>query len=99
MAGEAILIVDDNAANPKLAPEVPVIMLTSDGDIASAVEATKLGAFDFLTRPVNDDKLVLTVRHALELRRLSGEVQDLRRQLGAGVGIARLLGTSAVMRD
>ncbi|MCU1281288.1 MAG: sigma-54-dependent Fis family transcriptional regulator [bacterium] len=86
------------AAAKKLAPQLPVIVLTADGDIASAVEATRLGAFDFLTRPINGDKLVLTVRHAIEMRQLSGEVQDLRRQLSSGSGVARLMGTSEAMR-
>src|SRR5258707_1127108 len=48
------------------APQVPVVMLTSHGEIAQAVEATKLGAYDFLTRPIPNEKLVLTVRRALE---------------------------------
>jgi DNA-binding NtrC family response regulator len=82
-----------------LAPQLPVIVLTSDGDIASAVEATRLGAFDFLTRPINDDKLVLTVRHAVELRQLAGEVQNLRRQLAAPGALARLMGQSEAIRD
>jgi DNA-binding NtrC family response regulator len=82
----------------KLAPQLPIIVLTSDGDIASAVEATKLGAFDFLTRPINDEKLVLTVRHALELNRLSGEVRDLRRQLDCGEALGLLTSASAALR-
>jgi DNA-binding NtrC family response regulator len=85
-------------AAKQLAPQLPVIVLTSDGDIASAVEATRLGAFDFLTRPINGDKLVLTVRHAIEMCQLSGEVQDLRRQLSSGAGVARLMGASDAIR-
>jgi DNA-binding NtrC family response regulator len=83
----------------KLSPHLPVIVLTADGDIASAVEATKLGAHDFLTRPINGERLVLTIRHAIELRQLSGEVQDLRRHLAAGRAISKLVGAGDEMRQ
>ena len=62
----------------KLAPSLPVIMLTAHGDIPTAVDAIRLGAYDFLTRPINNDKLVLTVRRAIERLELMGEVQVLR---------------------
>lgn len=62
-----------------LAAELPVIMLTTHGEIAEAVEAIKLGAEDFLIRPVQSDHLVLSVRHALERRGLKAQVANLRR--------------------
>lgn len=58
-------------------PDLPVVMQTAHGDIPSAVEAIKLGADDFLTRPTANDKLVLTVRHALERHQLRNEVHVL----------------------
>src|SRR5216683_7524632 len=64
----------------EVATQHPVILLTPHGDLPDAVQAIKLGAFDFLARPINNDKLVLTVRRALERQQLMGEVQDLRRQ-------------------
>ncbi len=81
-----------------LVPDIPVLMLTAHGDIDSAVAATKLGAHDFLTRPINDDELVLRVRHALEHRQLRDEVRSLRGRLETEGPLARLLGSSAAMR-
>ena len=82
----------------RLAPDIPVIMLTSHGDIETAVEATKLGAYDFLTRPINDEELVLRVRHALEHRRLKDEIRNLRDRVDGSGPLGRLIGASAGMR-
>src|SRR5713101_9310858 len=73
----------------EVAPQLPVILLTAHGDLPDAVQAIKLGAYDFLARPINNDKLVLTVRRALERQQLMGEVQDLRRQLDAASSLGR----------
>jgi two-component system nitrogen regulation response regulator GlnG len=73
----------------EVAPQLPVILLTAHGDLPDAVQAIKLGAYDFLARPINNDKLVLTVRRALERQQLMGEVQDLRRQLEAASSLGR----------
>jgi len=80
------------------APFVPAIMLTSHGEIAEAVEAIKLGAYDFLVRPMENDKLVLAARRALERQQLEGEVRDLRRRLSAAGDLTRLMGPSAQVR-
>src|SRR5262249_39070559 len=78
-------------------PIVPVIMLTAHGDIPTAVEAIRRGAYDFLTRPINNDKLVVTVRRAIERQELMGEVQTLRQRL-TDSSLARLMGPSAHVR-
>ncbi len=72
-----------------IAPQIPVIMLTSHADVPAAVESIKLGAYDFLSRPINNDKLVLTVRRALEHHLLIGQVEGLKRQLDAAGSLAR----------
>ncbi len=77
-------------------PELPVIMMSGHGTIETAVRATKLGAYDFLEKPLSYDKLLLCVRHGLESARLSQENRELRREL-AGTG--ELIGDSPVMRD
>ncbi len=59
-------------------PEVEVIMISGHASIETAVEATKLGAYDFIEKPVSLDKVLLTVEHALAHRRLSSEVRELR---------------------
>src|SRR5579885_1591953 len=65
----------------EIAPRLPVVMLTSYGEVPTAIEAIKRGAEDFLLRPIQNDRLVLTVRHALEHRSLKTEVEALRRMV------------------
>src|SRR5205823_2859925 len=62
----------------RLHPGLPVIILTAHGTIASAVEATKKGAYDYLTKPFDPPDLLHRLEKALEVRRLQGEVQSLR---------------------
>jgi DNA-binding NtrC family response regulator len=60
-------------------PGLPVVMLTGNHEIKDAVDALKAGAADFLTKPCQPDRLVVTVRNALRLSLLSQEVTRLRR--------------------
>jgi len=62
----------------RLQPALPVIILTAHGTIASAVEATKKGAYDYLTKPFDAQDLLHRIAKALEVRRLQGEVKRLR---------------------
>jgi two-component system response regulator GlrR len=62
----------------RLHPYLPVIILTAHGTIASAVEATKKGAYDYLTKPFDPKDLLHRIEKALEVRRLRGEVEQLR---------------------
>lgn len=54
-------------------PQLPVIAISGHGNIETAVKATKMGAFDFIEKPLSYDKILLTVKHALEYRRLTEE--------------------------
>jgi len=60
----------------------PVVMMSGQAHIAMAVRATKLGALDFLEKPISTDKLLLTVENALKLQRLESENRQLRQRLG-----------------
>ena len=60
----------------------PVVMMSGQAHIDMAVRATKLGALDFLEKPLSSDKLLLTVENALRLRRLEEENRQLRTRLG-----------------
>jgi DNA-binding NtrC family response regulator len=60
----------------------PVVMMSGQAHIEMAVRATKLGALDFLEKPISTEKLLLTVEKALRLRRLETENQQLRQRLG-----------------
>jgi DNA-binding NtrC family response regulator len=79
-------------------PEIIVIILTAFGTVDVAVEAMKKGAFDFLTKPINLDKLDLLLQHALEARRLAHENRELRLRLRETSGLKQLLGRSAPMQ-
>jgi DNA-binding NtrC family response regulator len=64
----------------------PVVMMSGQAHIEMAVKATRLGALDFLEKPLSTDKLLLTVQNALRMERLKQENRQLRQQLG-GSGI------------
>jgi two-component system nitrogen regulation response regulator NtrX len=61
---------------------IPVVMVSGQATVDMAVRATKLGALDFLEKPVSSDKLLLTVENALRLTRLEEENRQLRRRVG-----------------
>ncbi len=85
-----------------LQAEVPfatVIILTGHGSIESAVGATKQGAYDYLTKPVDTDRLRLLVQKALEKGAALREVTLLRRRVKAVWGLGRLVGTSRAMQE
>jgi two-component system NtrC family response regulator len=80
-----------------LYPEIVVIFLTAFGTVETAVEAIKAGAYDYLTKPVHPDELVLTINRALEHLRLVEEVYALRANLNAKYGFENILGQSDVL--
>jgi two-component system nitrogen regulation response regulator NtrX len=60
----------------------PVVMMSGQAHIEMAVQATRMGAFDFLEKPLSTEKLLLTVENALKLKRLEVENTELRRRVG-----------------
>ena len=65
-----------------LGVSTPVVMMSGQAHIEMAVRATKLGAIDFLEKPLSTDKLLLTVENALKLKRLEQENRELRQRVG-----------------
>src|SRR5450755_253774 len=63
--------------------EIPVVMISGHATIEDAVSATRLGAFDFMEKPLDRNRVMVTVRNALERRRMWREVHDLRRAVDA----------------
>jgi len=77
---------------------LPVIMITGHGDVPIAVEAMRVGAFDFLEKPFNPDKMTSLAKKATLNRRLVLDNRELRRELSDGTTIIKkLVGTSPVM--
>jgi two-component system nitrogen regulation response regulator NtrX len=62
-------------------PEIQVIMISGHGNVETAVKATKLGAFDFIEKPLSLDKVILAINHALDFRRLAEENLLLRKEI------------------
>jgi DNA-binding NtrC family response regulator len=73
-------------------PSVYVIVMTGYSSVQSAVEAMKLGAFDYLTKPFSDDELVLAVERAIEKKRLVEENLALRQQLSERFDFINIIG-------
>jgi two-component system, NtrC family, response regulator HydG len=73
---------------------LPVIVLTAHGEVQSAVRATRLGAFDYRTKPIDHEEIVNIVRRATETYTLRKEVDQLRRQLGGRGALGAQMGPS-----
>jgi len=76
-----------------------VIMVTAYGNIETAVEAMKRGAFDFLTKPVNLEKLEILIQRALKTKTLEVEVKQLHERLDEKFSFEGVVGSSPKLRD
>jgi DNA-binding NtrC family response regulator len=81
----------------RIAPNLPVIIITAFGSIQTAVESMKLGAFDYLTKPFSNDELLLVVSRALENRQLRQEVRRLRGELAHSYGLPSIIAANPRM--
>ncbi len=79
--------------------EVIIIMLTAYGDVKGAVEAMRLGAFNYITKPFNNEELALIIKNALRTQYLSKEVEVLRRRLGEKIAIEEVMGDSPAIKQ
>jgi two-component system response regulator HydG len=82
----------------KVTPLIPVIIITAFGTIESAIQAMKMGAYDYITKPFQMDELVLIVKKALENRLLKKEVVRLKREVESRYHFYRLIGKSSSMQ-
>ena len=73
-------------------PETAVILLTGYGTIESAVESIRIGAFDYLTKPVIDDELNLAIQRAMGQKKIVEENRKLKKQLDEKFGISNIIG-------
>jgi len=95
MSGESGMSVIDFAI--RQAPESICIMMTAYGEVDVAVEAMKRGAFDFLSKPVNLEKLELLIMRGLNQRKLKKENQDLHQRLDKTYSFDGILGRSPAL--
>ena len=82
-----------------LSPETAVILVTAHSNVGSVVEAIKLGAYDYLDKPINQDHLLSTIVKALETTRLRREVKRLRGELKHSFGVTNIVGRSEPMQQ
>ena len=80
-------------------PQTPVIVITAFGAVETAVEAMKLGAYDYITKPFNRDALRLTVRKAVEMRGLADENRRLKEELTGRAEFRSIVGISRKMEQ
>lgn len=80
-------------------PELPIIFITAFGTIEKAVEAIKLGAYDYITKPFDTDDFLHTVNKALEHHQLQDENIRLRSELESRYSFSSIIGTSRVMQE
>ena len=97
MPGKSGLKVIDKALALKNRP--PVIMMTAYGDVTSAVEAMKRGAYDFLTKPVNLEKLEILAKRALQSKELQNEVKHLHERLDVKYSFEGIIGNSSELNQ
>src|SRR4029453_12545045 len=83
----------------KISPDIPFIILTAFGDIKNAVDAIKNGAFDYLTKPFNNEEMILNIRKALELKYLNKELAILRKRSDDSYKGLGIIGTSPQMKE
>ena len=80
-------------------PDTEVVMMTAYASVQSAVEAIKLGAYDYLQKPFDPDAAALVIGRALERKRLREQAASLRREIEGIYGFHSLVGKSARMRE
>src|SRR5438477_2324802 len=81
-------------------PHPPIcIMMTAYGSVDTAVEAMKRGAYDFVTKPLNLDKVEMLIARALQSRRTEQENRILRQQIDERFGLENILGESLALRE
>lgn len=80
------------------APSTPVIMMTAYGNIKDAVEAMRLGAFDYITKPFDLDEMLISVSRALDVHSITQDNIRLRKELSSHYGVPNIIGESKAMQ-
>jgi DNA-binding NtrC family response regulator len=83
----------------KRQPETQFMLVSGQASVSIAVEAMKNGAYDYLTKPINPDELVLLIRRAIETQKKDKMIDSLQRQLDQKFGLDQIIGNSKPMKD
>jgi len=83
----------------EVVPEVINIILTAHGTVQSAVSAIKLGIYDYITKPFDNDQILFIIKRAAEFINLSHEIEKLKTELNKQNGLSYILGESIVMHS
>ena len=77
-------------------PDLPVIVLTGKGSIDTVVKAMQMGARDFVVKPASPERIIVSIRNALEVKTLVGEVKRLKKTTNGGLTFNDLIGLSLI---
>ena len=80
-------------------PELPVIVLTGKGSIDTVVKAMQMGARDFVVKPAAPERIIVSIRNALAMKTLVGEVKRLKKTKVGGLQFSDLIGNASTMRS
>ena len=80
-------------------PDTPVIMLTATSGIDTIVSTMRAGAVDFIVKPANPERVVVSIRNALKMSSLTGEVKRLTRKTEGGMNFDDMIGSAPAMRQ
>ncbi|MBA3010087.1 MAG: sigma-54-dependent Fis family transcriptional regulator [Desulfobacula sp.] len=80
-------------------PSIPIIIMTAYSSVDKAVEAMKLGAYDYLTKPLNIDELKITIERAMAHLQLSIELSELKEKVSSDLNFSGIIGSSPSMKE
>ncbi|MCK6471709.1 MAG: sigma-54 dependent transcriptional regulator [Planctomycetes bacterium] len=83
----------------EILPELPILVMTAHGTMETAIEATRKGAYNYLTKPIHNEDALHNIRTALQTCRLSREVAQLRKELDGAYSLESLVGKSPAMQE
>ncbi len=79
--------------------DIPVIVITGHGTMGNAIRAVQLGAYEYITKPLDREKIKLTTKRALETLKLKRDLTDLKSRLDSSIGKEEIIGASQAMQE
>ncbi|MCG2811936.1 MAG: response regulator, partial [Candidatus Aminicenantes bacterium] len=79
-------------------PDLDIIIITAYIDVKDAIRAMKLGAYDYITKPFDNEELLLTINKTLEVQHLRGEISSLKKELGEKPRVEKVMGDSSQIK-